>query len=379
MRARIFSHSGDIYLSLKKSCSARAHAGDRAHTDIRSLPAPPTHTLSHMRDSAPTYTHILSLSNTPRDPDNLSLSFTHTHTHTHNTHAHIHTQLLVRELVKKVVHLADAIYYLTTAAFGSIRGELCGLPFRELVAKIPQLGACQVQEYLEGGVGGCYKNTTQHIMNPPFVVSESKKCSAACHKGLDALLDIYGCCTATDRNAQAEWWQRVGHPRFRTFLVEWTPTVQELFSSPSASVGEDTCAAAASVNIDCALPKCKHDLGGADPQWQGWMDYPPPCCRMECPGRATKSFPYSCSCICPLGFVGEWCNTTRTHVLAGAPTDRMCSHKECVLYLTLRGHMCWQKCSSQASAPGPSRRRASRTCSSTTSVSSSTGCTKAWR
>jgi hypothetical protein len=222
----------------------------------------------------------------------------------------------VRELVKKVVHLADAIYYLTTAAYGSLRGERCGLPFRELVANIPQLGACQVQEYLNVGIGGCYKNTPQQTMNAPFVVRESKNCSAACHKGLDVLLDIYGCCAATDRNAQAEWWQRVGHPRFKTFLVDWTPTAQELFISPSASVENDTCAAAASVNIDCALPKCKHDPGGADPQWQGWMDYPPPCCRMECPGRATKSFPYSCSCICPLGFVGEWCNNTQTHVLA---------------------------------------------------------------
>jgi hypothetical protein len=222
----------------------------------------------------------------------------------------------VRELVKKVVHLADAIYYLTTAAYGSLRGERCGLPFRELVARIPQLGACQVQEYLTGGVGGCYKNTPQQMMNAPFVVRESKNCSAACHKGLDALLEIYGCCAATDRNAQAEWWQRVGHPRFKTFLVDWTPTVQELFISPSSSVEEDTCAASARAYIDCTLPKCKHDPGWADPQWNGWMDYPPPCCRMECPGRATKSFPYSCSCICPLGFVGEWCNTTQTHVLA---------------------------------------------------------------
>jgi len=222
----------------------------------------------------------------------------------------------VRELVKKVVHLADAIYCLTTAAYGSLRGERCGLPFRELVARIPQLGACQVQEYLTGGVGGCYKNTPQQMMNAPFVVRESKNCSAACHKGLDALLDIYGCCAATDRNAQAEWWQRVGHPRFKTFLVDWTPTVQELFMSPSSSVEEDTCADSARAYTDCTLPKCKHGPGGADPQWKGWMDYPPPCCRMECPGRATKSFPYSCSCICPLGFVGEWCNTTQTHVLA---------------------------------------------------------------
>jgi cysteine-rich repeat protein len=224
--------------------------------------------------------------------------------------------ILVRELVKKIVYLADAIFYLSTAAYGSRRGERCGVPFRDLVAKIPQLGACQVQEYLNSSVAGCHNNTPQHIMNAPFLVGKSETCSAACHKGLDALLDIYGCCTATDRNAQAEWWQRVGHPRFETFLVAWTLGGHELFISPSTSVEEDTCADSARAYIECALPKCKHDPEGPDPQWRGWMDYPPPCCRMECPGRSTKSFPYSCSCICTLGFMGKWCNTTQTHVLA---------------------------------------------------------------
>jgi cysteine-rich repeat protein len=224
--------------------------------------------------------------------------------------------ILVRELFKKIVHLADAIFFLTTAAYGSRRGERCGVPFRDLVAKIPQLGACQVQEYLDSSVAGCYNNTPQHIMNAPFLVGKSETCSAACHKGMDALLDIYGCCTSTDRNAQAEWWQRVGHPRFRTFLVAWTLGVHELFISPSTSAEEDTCADSARAYIDCSLPMCKHDPEGPDPQWKGWMDYPPPCCRMECPGGATKSFPSSCSCICTVGFVGEWCNTTQTHVLA---------------------------------------------------------------
>ena len=252
------------------------------------------------------------------------------------------TVSLVRELLRKLVHLADAIFYLTTAAYGSKRGQRCGLTFPELVAKIPQLGACQVQEYMQGGVSGCFKGMQQQVMNAPFTVSVSNNCSAACHKGLDALIDIYGCCAATDRNAKTEWWQRLQHSTFRTFLVEWQPSVTEIFSAPASSVEEDTCATSARAYIDCALPKCQHSAAGKDPAWQGWADYPQPCCRMQCPGGATKSFPNACTCICPAGFVGEFCNITMTHVLVEMQVSSLsvCLPVCLCLYVSVFGVTC---------------------------------------
>ncbi len=50
---------------------------------------------------------------------------------------------IVRELLKKILYLADAIYYLITAAFSNRRGDLCGASMRELVNRYPLLHECQ--------------------------------------------------------------------------------------------------------------------------------------------------------------------------------------------------------------------------------------------
>ncbi len=94
---------------------------------------------------------------------------------------------IVRELLKKILYLADAIYYFITAAFSNRRGDLCGATMRELVNRYPLLHECQLQDSLDVVESDCYNNAYQNPMNP-FI----------------------------------EWWQRVGYPDFKHLIIEWT-------------------------------------------------------------------------------------------------------------------------------------------------------------
>jgi len=241
--------------------------------------------------------------------------------------------VLVRELLKKVIYLADAIYYLTTSAHGSKNGIQCGTPLRMLLESVPELASCQVQDYLSSGGRdtGCYATTVDNSMNPPFFLRSSSNeadggnhCSKACQEALDEYLYRYGCCAATDRAALDEWWTRVGHPRFTQYIIDWPSESEsslsnlksELFISPSSSAAMGTCDQSSRAFSDCALTKCKHSPGVTNPSWEGWQDYPLACCNMTCPSTATKSYGSACNCMCTAGATGTNCTEFVTHVLA---------------------------------------------------------------
>jgi hypothetical protein len=234
---------------------------------------------------------------------------------------------IVRELLKKILYLADAIYYLITAAYSNRRGDLCGATMQELVNRYPLLQECQLQDSLDVSESVCYNNAYQNTMNPSFFVINSDNCSKACHQALDILTASYGCCAGSDREAVSEWWQRVGHPDFKHLIIEWTSSdsgprgsnndpPSELFIRPDSVAIKQNCESDASAFLDCALPKCKHSAQGDDPLWDGWQDFPQSCCNITCPPSSRKLFSSSCNCICNPGFSGERCDKIARHVLA---------------------------------------------------------------
>ena len=107
---------------------------------------------------------------------------------------------LVRDLLMKIIYLADAVYLLTTAPFSGKRSMQCGASLYYLFETFPGLKSCPMKDYLRTD-----SLLQHHEMNPPFYARKAGNCSATCLSEIDAFMSSYDCCTPMDIDALSAW------------------------------------------------------------------------------------------------------------------------------------------------------------------------------